>query len=153
MKRFVIIVSVLLGVILLAGCATGPKSALSGKVLRSDYVVYFEQSDRVPKEVLLAANKEPQPLASALGAVPVEVIAEVIDKVLEIVPKVTEGYGEERMANALIGRRMLFVGYDQTEQLREIKNIVDSMGSSIEYITPQYAPGAGVRAFGKPVEK
>jgi hypothetical protein len=135
------------------GCGTAPKIAVNAGVLKSGQpVAYFEQSDRIPKEILLAANEDATtPVASALVAIPPEVIGEVIDKLLEIIPEVTKGYGEERMHNALLGRRMLFIGYESPEQLEKIKEIVDSMGGAIEYVTPQTLPGAGMRAVGQPV--
>jgi hypothetical protein len=42
---------VLLGGLFLVGCATGPKTALDSRVLRAGKVIYFEQSDRIPKDV------------------------------------------------------------------------------------------------------
>jgi len=135
---------------LLAGCATGPKTALNSKVLRADNVIYWEQSDRIPKDVLLAAFDEgDNPMMAALSAVSPELAGQIIEKLLEIFPEITKSYSEERMANALLGRRMLFIGYDKEEQLREIRKIVEAMGGSIEYVTPQEQPGAGVRSVNK----
>jgi hypothetical protein len=119
-----------------AGCATGPKTALTGDALESGYVVYFEQSDRVPKDVLISANNGDELIVKALGVISNELAGKIIDKMLETVPEITKGYGQERMFNAMLGRRMLFLGYDTPEQLREIQKIVESMSKAVEFVTP-----------------
>ena len=132
--RYILAV-VVMGV-LLTGCATGPKTALTSGSLKADYVVYFEQSDRVPKDVLLAAYGKEEGVLNAMEGIPAEIIEKVIEKFLEIVPELAENYTKERMWNALLGRRMLFKGYDSPEQLEKINEIIKSMGNSIEYLTP-----------------
>lgn len=129
-------ISVVAGSLLFAGCATGPKTALNSHVLRANRVVYFEQSDRIPKDVLLASFDK-KPTNAVLGAIPPEVIAKIIEELTKMIPEMAKNYSQERMFNALIGRRMLFVGYDSPEQLKEINAIVESMGKAIEYVTPQ----------------
>lgn len=127
----------------LAGCATGPQTALSRKTLEAGNVIYFEQSDRIPKDVLLAAHNPQEPVVAALNNIPAELVGEVLKQILAIVPETAKNYSEERMFNALLGRRMLFVGYDTPEQLSEIQKIVEGMGGSIEYVTPQEGTRAG----------
>ena len=100
-------------------------------------MVYFEQSDRVPKDVLLAAYGKEEGVLNAMEGIPAEIIEKVIEKFLEIVPELSENYTKERMWNALLGRRMLFKGYDSPEQLEKINEIIKSMGNSIEYLTPE----------------
>jgi len=53
-----------------------------------------------------------------------------------MIPVVTGGYQNERMNEALLSRRMLFRGYQDAE-LKDINEIVKSLGWSIEYMTPQ----------------
>jgi len=120
-----------------AGCATGPKTALRPRILKADHVVYFEQSDRVPKDVLLAAHGKQDAVVAAMSSIPQESIEKVIEKLIEVIPALSKNYTEERMYNALLGRRMLFIGYETPEQLEKVKEIVDSMGGSIEYLTPR----------------
>jgi len=52
------------------------------------------------------------------------------------IPQVTQGYQHERMNEALFSRRMLFRGYGDGE-LKDVNEIVKSLGWSIEYLTPQ----------------
>ena len=144
MKRSIIIGGMIM--VLMAGCATSPKTALTSKALKSGHVIYFEQSDRIPKDVLLAAHKGQDPMVASLSNIPEELVGKFLEEILKVVPELAKSYSQERMYNALIGRRMLFVGYDSPEQLKEIEKIVDRMGASIEYVTPQTGPEAGVRA-------
>jgi hypothetical protein len=123
-----------------AGCATGPETALSPRGLKGDHMIYFEQSDRVPKDVLLAAHGKKDGVLDAMGAIPPEIIEKVIEEAFKIIPDLAKSYSKERMYNALIGRRMLFRGYESPEQLKEINEIIKSMGNSIEYLTPQDEP-------------
>lgn len=127
--------------LLMTGCATGPKTALRPKSLDSQYVVYFEQSDRIPKAVLLEAHKSAQPNAAAAAAITDDMVSKIVEKVIEeivgVVPKVAETYSTERMNNALIGRRMLFKGYESPEQLKELNEIIKSMDNAIENMTPE----------------
>jgi hypothetical protein len=123
--------------VVLAGCATGPKTAVRSKSLKGDYVVYFEQSDRVPKDVLMAGtDKATGPLAGVMAGVPTELIEKVIEKIAEVLPEMAKTYSQERMTNALIGRRMLFIGYETPEQLEKVRDIVEAMGGSIEPVVP-----------------
>lgn len=133
--------SVVVSSLLLAGCATGPKTALNSHVLRANRVVYFEQSDRIPKDVLLASFGKKEPTNAVLGAIPPEVIAKIIEELAKMIPAMAKNYSQERMFNALIGRRMLFIGYESPEQLEKINDIVKSMGKAIEYVTPQNKVG------------
>lgn len=141
MKTFVhMTISVSLGSLFLVGCATGPQTALDSRALRAGKVVYFEQSDRIPKDVLLAPYDKKEPTAAALSVIPPEILAKVIEKVLDVIPEMSKGYGQERMFNALLGRRMLFIGYETPEQLEKINAIVQSMCGAIGHATPQKKP-------------
>lgn len=135
MKKTIILAAI---TVLVAGCATGPKTAMNSRVLKASNVVYFEQSDRIPKDVLLAAKKPVLTSGVEAGSqtVPIQLIGEIVKKALEIAPEMSKTYSEERMYNALLGRRMLFIGYDSPEQLKEINSIVESMGKAIENVTP-----------------
>jgi len=134
MKYALVLVAV--GALLLTGCATGPKTAVDSGSLKGDHMVYWEQSDRVPKDVLLAPYGGKDPVANAMGAIPPEVIEKIIEKAFDTIPELAKNYSKERMYNALLGRRMLFRGYETPEQLEKINEIIQSMGDSIEYLTP-----------------
>lgn len=141
MKTFVHMgISVLLCSLFFAGCATGPQTALDSRALRASKVIYFEQSDRIPKDVLLAAYDKKEPMAATLSVIPPEILAKAIEKVLEVIPEMSRGYGQERMFNALLGRRMLFIGYETPEQLEKINAIVQGMSGAIGHVTPQKKP-------------
>lgn len=137
-------IGAVIGVVLVAlcaGCATGPYTPMnSGTLKRGDKLIYFEQADRVPKDVMLESWKHQPVVANAQvvnsQAIPPEVIAAIIKEVLAAIPEVTKGYQNERMNEALFSRRMLFRGYAEGE-LKDINEIVKSFGWSIEYLTPQ----------------
>jgi len=137
--RMMVVMSVLAVVVMTSGClAIDAKTATRPRSLKGDHMVYFEQSDRIPKDVLLAAHgKDDDPVVNALGAFPPEAIAKVIEEIVKIMPELAEVHAEERMWNALIGRRMLFRGYESPEQLKEINEIIKSMSGAIENVTPQ----------------
>jgi len=125
-------------VCVLAGCGgLKPNVSVTPGVLRgSDYVVYFEQSDRIPQQVMLATHGSDEARVGAMVAIPPEVIAAVIKELFAVIPKLSENISQERMQNALINRRMLFLGYTGDE-LKDINSIIQNMGGSIEYFTPQ----------------
>jgi len=122
-----------------SGCATGTGTvtAVKPKSLDGTHVIYFEQSDRIPKDVLVEANKQPQANATVVGD---DMMSDIVEKVIEeligVAPKMVEIYANERMNNALMGRRILFRGYDSPEQLKEINEIIKSMDKAIEKVTP-----------------
>jgi hypothetical protein len=144
-------VAMLVGAMFLGGCATGPYTPMysggmvsKGTLDNGDKLIYFEQADRIPKDVMLESWKHlpanPAPVPAVLGAnaqaIPPEVIAAIIAEVLKVIPNVTSGYQNERQNEALLSRRMLFRGYRDAE-LKDINDIIKSMGYSIEYMTPQ----------------
>ena len=134
MKWFMPIVLTLV----LCGCATGPsKTAVNSGTLDADRVIYFEQSDRVPKDVLLAPHQQKGAVAGAMATIPAELIGEAIEEALKILPELADKYSKERMYNALLGRRMLFIGYETPEQLDKIQEIIETMNGSIEFLTPE----------------
>lgn len=137
MKKVMVWISTL---VLAGGCATGPYTPVSPGVLKGCKIVYFEQADRVPKDVMLEAWKH-QPVVvgtpAVLKALPPDAIAAIVKEILAAIPQVTAGYQNERMNETLMSRRMLFIGYEGTNELREIREIVEVMGSSFEYLTPQ----------------
>ena len=133
MKKLAMLFVVLL---VMSGCATGPYSPVKTSSLKGERVIYFEQSDRVPKVVMLASwENDVMSGTSARSFDPTAVIA-VIEKMLTTYPEVVKAYGEERMANALISRRILIKGYS-TNELAEIGNMIKSMELSIEKWTPK----------------
>lgn len=124
--------------VLCAGCASAPTISVTTGNLKSDHVVYFEQSDRIPKDVLLAAYASNTNRVATAGIMAIDptIYAELFKKLFEIAPQIAEKYSNERMNNSLLNRRMLFVGYGGTNELDKIKEIVDKMGSSFEHATP-----------------
>jgi len=135
-------------VLLTGGCATKPYTPMyaggvfsKGTLDRGEKLIYFEQADRIPKDVMLEAWGH-QPAAPLLGAganaqaIPPEVIAAIVSEVLKVLPNVASGYQNERMNEALLSRRILLRGYQDAE-LKDINIIIQSLGGSIEYMTPQ----------------
>lgn len=144
MRSIGLAVLVVLVGMMVGGCATGPYSPVKSKNLEGAKLIYFEQADRIPKDVMLESWKHlplnPVPAPVAMGAnaqaIPPEVIAAIVAEVLKMIPQTAAGYQNERMNEALLSRRMLFRGYQDAE-LKDINDIIKSMGWSIEYMTPQ----------------
>ena len=122
---------------LITGCATGPKTAVRPRSLNGNYVVYFEQSDRVPKDVLMAGTGGGGTVAATVSSIPPDAIKEVVEEIVAILPEMSKNYSSERMYNALLGRRMLFTGYETPEQLEKVRGIIEAMDKSIEAVVPQ----------------
>lgn len=123
---------------LLSGCATGtaPYSAVRSRALNSDRVIYFEQSDRLPKSVLEAAiDPKHEAEVFQMAGISPDIIGRIIAEALRLAPDLAKSYSGERMANAMYGRRFLFVGYSGDE-LPEITKMIEAMGRSVERITP-----------------
>lgn len=142
MKRGILAVSVMA---MMVGCATGPYSPVEPSSLKGTHVIYFEQSDRVPKTVMMApwesyANGKTGVVMSANMALDPAIIAGIIEKLLKTAPEIVKSYSNERMANAMIGRRILFRGYEGTNDLIEIEKIIKAMGGVVENWTPQVDP-------------
>lgn len=129
-------VAVMLLAVFVAGCGTVPNTSVCSSSLNGTHVVYFEQSDRVPKDVLIEAIKsQTPPKPNAVGAptaFPPDVIAAIVAEVLKTIPQVSSVYANERMNEAMIGRRIMFRGYESTEQLAEIDKIIKSMQGCLE---------------------
>jgi hypothetical protein len=133
MKKFVFLVVCTL----LSGCSLSPKSPLCGKHLYGDKVIYFEQTDRVPKSVLLIPwmSGETNETLVVKGA---DVIAMMqgIGTLMKEYPNMAKVYSNERMNNAFIQRRMLIRGYS-TNELEQVEKIVRVFSESIETWTPK----------------
>jgi len=139
MRRIGMVLVLVLVVVMMAGCATGPYTALKPRSLKGDHMVYFEQSDRIPKDVLLESFKVEDEAEVKAGAavMSAEDIQKIIEEALKIAPEIVESYSNERMNNALLGRRMLFRGYKTPEQLKQINEIIKSLDGAIENVTPE----------------
>jgi hypothetical protein len=134
MKRWLVIV-----LMLCAGCATKPYSPMATSSLEGDYVIYFEQADRVPRDVILVSwEKIPVPtgVTARLLVDPTD-IAEIVGKVIAAAPQLIKTYSDERMVNALIHRRILIRGYRGTNELERIDEIIKSMSGVVENWMPQ----------------
>jgi len=119
-----------------SGCATGPDMVAQPRNLEGDRVIFFEQSDRIPKEVLLAAHEDKGAAVNAMVAIPPEVWGALLEEILKVVPEITEHLSKERMENSLIQRRILLRGYSG-EELKDVIEIIKAFNGSIEFITPQ----------------
>lgn len=148
------IVALLMVVLGLTGCSTAiaPDTVARSKNLDGDQVIFFEQSDRIPKEVLLAANSDKGSMVNAMVAIPPEVIAELIKQLFTIAPEIAKEFSKERMENSLIQRRILLKGYSG-EELKDIIEIIKALNGSIEFITPQDPGKPTVKALDNPVPK
>lgn len=125
--------------LMMFGCATGtsPYSPFGKSSLKGDKVIYFEQTDRIPKVVAQAPwDHAANAKAGDARAVDYGAVVDMLDKLFMMYPNVVEFYGQERMENALIGRRMLFRGYSN-EELKDVEKIARALGDSIENWTPQ----------------
>lgn len=125
--------------LVVSGCATENYSPLNLESLNGDKIVFFEQLDRVPKMVMMAPWYEhtgTNVVFEARGIDPTIIIG-LIDKLLTVYPEVVKAYGIERMENSVVSRRILFRGYDGTNDLVEIEKIIKAMGGCVENWTPQ----------------
>ena len=123
-----------------SGClSTGPSTVARPRSLKGDRVIFFEQSDRIPKEVLLAAYKDKGQAVNAMMAFPPEVIGKVLEELIKTFPEIAKELSQERRDNALIQRRILLKGYSGDE-LKDIIQIIEAFNGSIEFITPQATP-------------
>ena len=135
-----------------SGCmSVAPDTVTTSKNLEGDHVIFFEQSDRIPKEVLLAANNDKGAAVNAMMAIPPEVIAKVIEELFKVFPEIAKQLSNERMENSLIQRRILLKGYSG-EELKDVVKIIEAFNGSIEFITPQGAKPT-VKAFEVPAKK
>ena len=151
MKRAVVMG--LLGVMVLgAGCTSIPNTVTRTKNLEGDKVIFFEQSDRIPKEVLLAANKDKGAAVNAMMVIPADVIAKVIEEILKVAPEIAQTMSDESMNNSLIQRRILLKGYSGQE-LKDVIEIIKAFNGSIEFITPQAGEQPRVQAWNNEVPK
>lgn len=116
----------------LAGCATGPYTPIRESSLKGEKVIYFEQVDRVPKDVLMLLCEKKDDGTMSARVIPWLEFIPMIEKLADVAPEIVASYSEERMANAMITRRMLFRGYGGTNDLVEIERIIKTMGGNIE---------------------
>lgn len=132
-----IITSIIITTVLLTGCATdlGPDKTVISENLEAEHLIYFEQVDRVPKDVLLESFKQAQFEDIELSNMPVEYSA-LIKELIGVVPEINESYSAERQSNVLFGRRILFRGYG-TNSLVAINEIIKSFGLIIENISSE----------------
>jgi hypothetical protein len=141
----------LVGLVWSTGCATAPDTVAQPRNLKGDYVIFFEQSDRIPKEVLLAANDDKGMTVNAMTALSPEAIAKLIEELVKVAPEIAKTFSEERMENALLQRRILLRGYSG-EELKDVVDIIDALNGSIEFVTPQTKTPA-VKATVQPKKK
>lgn len=110
----------------LSGCATGPYSPINSSNLRGSKYILIEQSDRVSNEALIRKRDEAR---AAIQAVDPITIVESVVKIVLMVPQIVESYSKERTSNALLGRRILVVGYEgeDLDRIAEMIRAFDAM--------------------------
>jgi len=105
--------------------------------LYGDKVIYFEQTDRVPKSVLLMPwISDGTNEVVTMRGVEVVAVLEGLGVLIKEYPEIAKVYSNERMNNALIQRRMLIRGYS-TNELEQVEKIVKIFSESIENWIPQ----------------
>jgi hypothetical protein len=70
-------------------------------------------------------------------AISPEIIAKVAEEIFKMIPELSKTYANERMNEAMIGRRVLIKGYEGTNELAQVNEIVKSLSKCIERWTPQ----------------
>ena len=121
----------MLGMLWVSGCGITPQSPLRTENLKGDKLIYFEQSDRVPRGVVMMSWMEYTNNVYAKGLDVVGAMG-AIDKIFGKYPDIVKAYGEERMNNVMVQRRILIKGYSGTNELEAIKGIIEAMGGCIE---------------------
>ena len=120
------------------GCGTVPHTPIQTWNMGGDHLIYFEQADRVPKDVMIEAIRSQAittgtvASANALAGLTPEQIAEIIKEIMAALPELAKTYSNERMNEALVGRRILIRGYNGTNELVEINQIIQSLDGCIE---------------------
>jgi hypothetical protein len=121
--------------VMVAGCGTVPETAVSWSSLDGPKVIYFEQSDRLPKDALIEAIKAHTgtnaPAVSHLQMIPPEIIAEIVKELIAVAPEFSKVYSNERMNEAMIGRRILIRGYG-TNELDKVVEIIQALEGCFE---------------------
>jgi hypothetical protein len=117
-----------------AGCGVSPKSAVCWTSLEGEKVIYLEQSDRIPKDALVEAIRAGMGTNTPgvrLRVVPPELIAEVAKELLNVAPEFSKVYANERMNEAMIGRRILIRGYG-TNELDQVVEVIRALEGCFE---------------------
>ena len=125
---------------MMAGCAVMPETHIRSWNLDDTHLIYLEQSDRVPKDVLIEAIKDSaksNAVAKYGMAISPEIIAKVAEEIFKMIPELSKTYANERMNEAMIGRRILIKGYQGTNELAQVNEIIKSLSKCIERWTPQ----------------
>jgi hypothetical protein len=125
---------------MMSGCAVMPESHVRSWNLNDTHLIYFEQSDRVPRDVLIEAIKDSaksNAVAKYGMAISPEIIAKVAEEIFKMIPELSKTYSNERMNEAMIGRRVLVKGYQGTNELTQVNEIIKSLSKCIEHWTPQ----------------
>jgi len=125
---------------MMTSCAVMPETHIRSWNLDDKHVIFFEQSDQVPKDVLIEAIKDSaksNAVAKYGMAISPEIIAKVAEEIFKMIPELSKTYANERMNEAMIGRRILIKGYEGTNELAQVNEIVKSLSKCIERWTPQ----------------
>lgn len=116
---------------LAAGCGTTPPTAITWTALEGEgRLIYFEQCDRVPKDVMLVGRTNAQQ-RMMMGTLSAEAIAELVKQLLASGTELGKTYSAERQNEGYISRRIYIRGYS-TNELPDVVKIIDSLGRCIE---------------------
>lgn len=131
-------VLILAGLLMVMGCGVTPRTAIKSINLEGEKIIYFEQSDRIPKDALIEAIKA----HATTSAVPMrlqmlspEVIAGLVKELISVAPEFSKVYSNERMNEAMIGRRILIKGYG-TNELWQVIQVIEALDGCFEKWTP-----------------
>lgn len=139
MKRMSLLVLAMV-VVLAAGCSTGPHTPIVTWNLGGSHMIYLEQNDRVPVAVPLVAwstvtNKSSSDLV--MRGIDPAIYAEMIRELAKMWPELAKTYSAERANELLISHRVLIKGYKETNELEQIKAIIQTWGEQSEKWMPQ----------------
>ena len=112
------------------GCGITPHSAIDWPELEGRKLLYFEQGDRLPKDVMLVQHKDTNGRMT-MTAIPFEVYAELIKQGLITGTDVVRAYTSERQNEGYISRRILVRGYE-TNELQDVVKIIDAFNRCLE---------------------
>lgn len=122
------------------GCSTGPRTPIATWNLSGPHMIYLEQNDRVPVAVNLAAwenTLKPNDVSGARAAIDPAIYAEMIRELAKLFPELAQTYSEERANELLISHRVLVKGYSGTNDLKQIRAIIETWGNNSEKWMPQ----------------
>jgi hypothetical protein len=95
-----------------------------------DKLIYLEQGDRLPKEVMMLGRTNLQGRVLIAGMAP-DIVAELIKQLLATSSEFAKAYAAERQNEGYVSRRILIRGYG-TSELPDIVNVIKAFDHCIE---------------------